>query len=140
MRASLRVVVTLLVVAAAVLAGIWLWRYYMLSPWTRDARVRADVVVVAPDVSGWVTDLEVKDNQVVKVGDVLMRIDQERYQANLSRPAPSPRPVTSNTCCARTRRPGAAAWASARSAPRTRKTPRSMPPSLAASTRRRWPR
>ncbi|HCA6758447.1 TPA: HlyD family secretion protein, partial [Pseudomonas aeruginosa] len=40
MRASLRVVVTLLVVAAAVLAGIWLWRYYMLSPWTRDARVR----------------------------------------------------------------------------------------------------
>ena len=83
MRASLRVVVTLLVVAAAVLAGIWLWRYYMLSPWTRDARVRADVVVVAPDVSGWVTDLEVKDNQVVKVGDVLMRIDQERYQANL---------------------------------------------------------
>lgn len=78
MRASLRVVVTLLVVAAAVLAGIWLWRYYMLSPWTRDARVRADVVVVAPDVSGWVTDLEVKDNQVVKVGDVLMRIDQER--------------------------------------------------------------
>lgn len=52
MRASLRVVVTLLVVAAAVLAGIWLWRYYMLSPWTRDARVRADVVVVAPDVSG----------------------------------------------------------------------------------------
>ena len=40
----------LLVVAAAVLAGIWLWRYYMLSPWTRDARVRADVVV-APDVS-----------------------------------------------------------------------------------------
>ena len=28
MRASLRVVVTLLVVAAAVLAGIWLWRYY----------------------------------------------------------------------------------------------------------------
>ena len=49
MRASLRVVVTLLVVAAAVLAGIWLWRYYMLSPWTRDARVRADVVVVAPE-------------------------------------------------------------------------------------------
>ena len=52
MRASLRVVVTLLVVAAAVLAGIWLWRYYMLAL-TRDARVRADVVVVAPDVSGW---------------------------------------------------------------------------------------
>ena len=76
---------------------------------------------------------------MVKVGDVLMRIDQERYQANLSRPAPSPRPVTSNTCCARTRRPGAALGIGAISA-EDKKTPRSMLPSLAASTRRRWPR
>ncbi|KAF1071520.1 MAG: p-hydroxybenzoic acid efflux pump subunit AaeA [Pseudomonas citronellolis] len=83
MRAFLRILTTLLVVAAAVLAGLWLWRYYMLSPWTRDARVRADVVVIAPDVSGWVTDLPVVDNQQVKAGDLLMRIDRERYQADL---------------------------------------------------------
>ncbi|QEY73112.1 efflux RND transporter periplasmic adaptor subunit [Pseudomonas denitrificans (nom. rej.)] len=83
MRGYLRVTVTIVLVVAAVLAGTWLWRYYMLSPWTRDARVRADVVVIAPDVSGWVTDLAVQDNQQVKAGDLIMRIDHERYAANL---------------------------------------------------------
>ncbi|WP_371233909.1 efflux RND transporter periplasmic adaptor subunit [Pseudomonas sp. QE6] len=83
MRGFLRVAVTLILVFCAVLAGTWLWRYYMLSPWTRDARVRADVVVIAPDVSGWVTDLAVQDNQQVKAGDLIMRIDRERYAANL---------------------------------------------------------
>ncbi|WP_448682506.1 efflux RND transporter periplasmic adaptor subunit [Pseudomonas nicosulfuronedens] len=83
MRGYLRVAVTIVLVIAAVLAGTWLWRYYMLSPWTRDARVRADVVVIAPDVSGWVTDLAVQDNQQVKAGDLIMRIDHERYAANL---------------------------------------------------------
>src|SRR5215510_4206311 len=83
MRGFIRVAITLAVVVAAVLAGDWLWRYYMLSPWTRDARVRADVVVIAPDVSGWVTELKVQDNQLIKAGDLLMSIDHERYQANV---------------------------------------------------------
>lgn len=83
MRTYVRVLFTLLVVLAATLAAVWLWRYYMLSPWTRDARVRADVMVIAPDVSGWVTELPVQDNQQVKTGELLMRIDHERYQANL---------------------------------------------------------
>jgi len=83
MRGYLRVAVTIILVIAAVMAGTWLWRYYMLSPWTRDARVRADVVVIAPDVSGWVTDLAVQDNQQIKAGDLIMRIDHERYAANL---------------------------------------------------------
>jgi len=81
MRAVVRILVTLCVVAIAVLAGYKLWQYYMLSPWTRDARVRADVVVIAPDVSGWVRELKVQDNQQVKAGDLLMSIDRERFQA-----------------------------------------------------------
>ena len=40
----------------------------MDAPWTRDGRVRADVVAVAPDVSGLVTDVLVHDNQEVKQG------------------------------------------------------------------------
>ncbi|HWD28242.1 MAG TPA: HlyD family secretion protein, partial [Rhizomicrobium sp.] len=52
---------------------------YMESPWTRDGRVRADVVQVAPDVSGFVTDVLVKDNQKVRRGDVLFRIDRARF-------------------------------------------------------------
>jgi multidrug resistance efflux pump len=47
-----------------------------LDPWTRDGRVRADVVQVAPDVSGLVTDVLVHDNQGVKKGQALFVIDQ----------------------------------------------------------------
>ena len=85
MRSLVRVCLTLMVVVLAVLAGWWLWNFYMLSPWTRDARVRADVVTIAPDVSGWVVELKVADNQQVKAGDLLMSIDRERYQAALDK-------------------------------------------------------
>lgn len=85
MRSTLRVVITLCLVAVAVFAGYDLWRYYMLSPWTRDARIRADVVVIAPDVSGWVVDLKVHDNQHVKAGDLLLSLDRDRYKAALDK-------------------------------------------------------
>ena len=45
--------------------------------------MRADVVRVAPDVSGLVSDVMVHDNQVVKRGDVLFRVDQERFRLAL---------------------------------------------------------
>jgi multidrug resistance efflux pump len=76
---SFRLVVTLAMVAAAIVVGLALWDYYMEAPWTRDGRVRADVVEVAPDVSGLVTAVLVEDNQPVKRGDVLFKIDPERF-------------------------------------------------------------
>ena len=85
MRTSVRVAVTLCLVAVAIFAGMHLWQYYMLTPWTRDARIRADVVVIAPDVSGWVEALKAVDNQPVKAGDLLLSIDRERYQAALEK-------------------------------------------------------
>lgn len=81
----LRVGITLLVVAIAVVAGSWVWNHYLYSPWTRDGRIRADVVTIAPDVSGWVTQLSVKNNQVVKQGDPLFTIDDTRYLAALAK-------------------------------------------------------
>ncbi|MGI4860528.1 MAG: efflux RND transporter periplasmic adaptor subunit [Janthinobacterium lividum] len=72
--------VTLLIFAAAILAGRLLWLHYMDSPWTRDARVRADIINVAPDVSGMIVELPVHDNQFVHRGDLLMQIDPERYR------------------------------------------------------------
>ena len=83
MRSMLRVLVTLSLVVVALVAGYGLWQHYMLAPWTRDARVRADVVVISPDVSGWVMQLKVRDNQQVKAGDLLLSIDRERYQAEI---------------------------------------------------------
>lgn len=85
MRNSLRILLTLVVVAIAVLAGLWLWNYYLYTPWTRDARVRAEVVTIAPDVSGWVRSLNVRDTGLVNQGDTLFEIDPARYQAALDR-------------------------------------------------------
>jgi RND family efflux transporter MFP subunit len=80
----IRVPVTLAVLVAAGVAGWFLWQAYENSPWTRDARVRANVVMVTPDVSGAVIDLRVVDNQEVKVGDVLFVIDPARFELALS--------------------------------------------------------
>jgi multidrug resistance efflux pump len=79
-----RFLLTLVIVIGACAGGYQLWDYYMWSPWTRDAHVQADVVTVAPDVAGFVTDLRVKDNQFVHKGDVLMIIDQARYTRSLA--------------------------------------------------------
>jgi RND family efflux transporter MFP subunit len=70
-------------VVVAAVAGWYLWQTYQVSPWTRDGRVRANVVTVAPDVAGAVIDLKVHDNQEVKIGDVLFIIDPARYQLAL---------------------------------------------------------
>ncbi len=87
-----RFVVTLVVAAVAAVVAWQLWDYYMLAPWTRDGRVRADVVQVAPDVSGLVAQVYVQDNQAVRVGQPLFQIDPQRFElavrqaaANLAR-------------------------------------------------------
>ena len=66
---------------AAVAAGaVWiLWQNYMGRPWTRDGTVRAYVVRLAPEVSGKVIELPVKDNQYVHKGELLMKIDPRDY-------------------------------------------------------------
>lgn len=74
-----RVALTLLLLVGAVGAGRMLWARYMEDPWTRDGRVRAQIVTVAPDVPGLVSEVLVRDNQHVKPGDVLFRIDRERF-------------------------------------------------------------
>jgi multidrug resistance efflux pump len=81
---TIRVLVTVVTVVIAAVAGWYLWRTYEESPWTRDGRVRANVVMVAPDVVGAVIDLRVKDNQEVRIGDVLFTIDPARYQLALA--------------------------------------------------------
>ncbi|WP_028228932.1 efflux RND transporter periplasmic adaptor subunit [Paraburkholderia ferrariae] len=73
-------IATALIFVAAIAAGRVLWVHYMDEPWTRDGRVRADVVNIAADVSGAVVDLPVHDNQFVHKGDLLMQIDPSHYQ------------------------------------------------------------
>lgn len=78
-----RVAVTLVVMTVAAVVGWQLWVYYMDAPWTRDGRVGADIVQVTPDVSGLVTEVVVRNNQVVKQGDVLFQIDLLRFELAL---------------------------------------------------------
>jgi RND family efflux transporter MFP subunit len=73
-------VATAIVFIVAILLGRVLWVHYMDEPWTRDGRVRAEIVNVAPDVSGAVVELPVKDNQLVRKGDLLMQIDPSHYE------------------------------------------------------------
>ncbi|EPN13257.1 secretion protein HlyD [Pseudomonas syringae pv. actinidiae ICMP 19070] len=82
-----RVVLTLLVVT---LAAVVVWRmvmYYMYAPWTRDGHIRADIVQIAPDVSGLIQKVEVTDNQPVHKGQVLFTIDQDRFRLALRQAA-----------------------------------------------------
>jgi multidrug resistance efflux pump len=74
-----RVLLTVVVVAAAIWAGFRLWDHYELAPWTRDGRVRANVVQIAPDVSGLVTAVPIQDNQSVAAGTLLFEVDRARY-------------------------------------------------------------
>jgi RND family efflux transporter MFP subunit len=80
MKKFFSLIAALLILALAIWIGRLLWIHYMDTPWTRDGRVRADVINVAADVSGVVIDVPVKDNQPVKKGDLLMQIDPEHYQ------------------------------------------------------------
>jgi multidrug resistance efflux pump len=78
-----RFTVTAITVAVAAVIGWQLWIYYLEAPWTRDGRVRADVVQVAADVSGLVNEVLAHDNEAVKKDEVLFRIDPARFQIAL---------------------------------------------------------
>ena len=65
-------------VLVAIWAGLALFNYYQDDPWTRDGRIRADVVRVAADVSGLVTAVHFDHDQPVHKGDVLFEIDPSR--------------------------------------------------------------
>ena len=81
--APLRLLSTALVAAAACWAALQLWDHYELAPWTRNGRVRADIVQVAPDVSGMVAAVAVRDNQPVTAGELLFSIDEARFMLAL---------------------------------------------------------
>jgi p-hydroxybenzoic acid efflux pump subunit AaeA len=79
-----RFVLTSLIVGIAVYLGYQLWLRYMDSPWTRDGRVRANIVQITADVGGRVVSVPVHDNEFVHRGDVLFEVDPARYQLALA--------------------------------------------------------
>jgi multidrug resistance efflux pump len=80
----IRAGLTLLIVIAAGWLVSALWHAYVLAPWTRDGRVSAQVVRMAPEVSGSVAEVLVSDDQYVKKGEVLYRIDSANFTLALA--------------------------------------------------------
>jgi multidrug resistance efflux pump len=74
---------TLLFLAVAVVVARSAWSRYEKNPWTRDGHVRADVVRVSSDVGGLVTQVLVRDNEPVRVRQLLFILDKPRYAAAL---------------------------------------------------------
>jgi len=78
-----RVALTAAIVILASYVGYTLWNRYIDAPWTRDGRVRADIIAVSPDVAGIVTTVPVIDDQEIHKGDVLFVVDTARYEVAL---------------------------------------------------------
>jgi len=79
-RLVLRVAITLILTLVACDMIAALWHHYMIAPWTRDGRVRVETVEIAPEVSGVVSEVRVRDNQLIRKGDVLFVIDSDRFR------------------------------------------------------------
>jgi multidrug resistance efflux pump len=78
--ASFNLIATLVVFTASVFLAYQAWDYYEHTPWTRDGRVRVYTVQIAPEVSGTVVALNVRDNQFVHKGDLLFKIDPRTFE------------------------------------------------------------
>ncbi len=83
LKKYVRPILLVLVAVIAIIVIRHLWNYYNAEPWTRDGRVRGDVIQVSSDVSGLVTDVMVHDNQTVKKGQPLFKIDVARQSLDV---------------------------------------------------------
>ena len=134
----LRYSITLALAVVAVWLGHLLWVRYMDSPWTRDGRVRADVVNIAPDVAGLVTQVVVHDNQLVHRGDVLFRIDQEHYRTAVAQ-AKALVSSESHAGMKRDQQSDVQRWMTRSFRVKTVKTATSSHPVPKPNTKRHWP-
>jgi len=85
-RSTRRTVLIAVGIVALIVAGVWLARWWTVGRFiesTDDAYLQADSVTIAPKVNGYVTNVYVADNQTVKAGDPLVKLDTRQYQVAL---------------------------------------------------------
>src|ERR1700746_584086 len=82
--------ITLTITGLAVWAGFSLYSRYVENPWTRDGQVRANIVGIAPRVSGPIIRVAVRDNQAVRKGD-LVTCSSRSIRATFRRESTFPR-------------------------------------------------
>jgi multidrug resistance efflux pump len=83
MKGFMKILLTVAVVAVAAFVLLVEYADYVHNPWTRNGQVRANVIQIAPRVSGPILNLPIKDNQLVRTGDLLFEIDPRTFEAAL---------------------------------------------------------
>ena len=83
MKTMYKYLLTAAIVAIAVTLVLLKYWDYVTNPWTRDGQVRAQVVQITPRVSAPIVKLPIRDNQFVKVGDLLFEVDPRTFEAEL---------------------------------------------------------
>ena len=78
-------ILILVIIVLAVFLSLKAWDFNQQHPRTDDAVARANIIGIAPRVSGPITKINVTDNQLVKAGDLLFEIDPEDYQLSVDR-------------------------------------------------------
>ena len=83
MKPIVKIIATSAIVVAAL--GMIAYKYmdYIEHPWTRDGLVRAQVIQISPRVSGQLVDVPIRNNQLVKQGDLLFKIDPSTFQTTV---------------------------------------------------------
>ena len=76
--------INIIIIGGALFFAYQKYEDYFNNPWTRDGQVRANIIKVAPRVSGPITQVAIKDNQFVHQGDLLFQIDPSTYQVSLA--------------------------------------------------------
>ena len=73
--------IAIIVLLPLLVGGYFLWRYLGSYESTDDAQVSADIVPIGTRVAGQVTSVAIKENQLVKKGDLIAEIDEADYVA-----------------------------------------------------------
>jgi len=116
-RKALGLLVSLIALAGLLVTVVLATRRIDQRPRTDDAYLQADLVHMAPDVSGRIVELDVRDNQAVRKGDVLFRIDPDPYRMRVDQARAAVRgleaklALTADQVAAQTSKAGAAAIA-----------------------------
>jgi membrane fusion protein (multidrug efflux system) len=82
---SIRIILLLITIIAIAIAGYFYWKYTEVHPSTNDAYIGANIVKVAAQVNGQISELLVSANQQVEEGQLLLKIDARPYEIALQR-------------------------------------------------------
>jgi multidrug efflux system membrane fusion protein len=80
LRKTLGILISLVSLTGLLVTGLLVLRRVDQSPRTDDAYLQVYIVNMAPDVSGRIVELNVRDNQKVQRGQILFQIDPEPYR------------------------------------------------------------